>query len=109
MDMYEAPFCCTMRLAEGLWYINKNDDLLYYEIERRENGEMFVTRDAMGRYMCGDLLLAEIVIPEGADLGGWTPPAPVAVVDGHRLTPLLKYYTLPDAVARVIRQRVLFP
>ena len=109
MDMYEAPFCCTMRLAEGLWYIDKNADLLYYEIERRENGEMYVTKDAMGRYMCGDLLLAEIVIPEGAELDGWTPPAPAAVVDGHKLTPLLKFYTLPDAVARVVRQRVLFP
>lgn len=108
MDMYEAPFCCTMRLAEGLWYINHHDDFFYYEIERRENGELFVLKDAMGRYMCGDLLLAEIIIPEGVDLEGWEAPVPVAEVDGHRLTPLLKYYTLPDHVARVIRQRVLF-
>ncbi|MBQ2277747.1 MAG: hypothetical protein II333_04180, partial [Clostridia bacterium] len=30
-DMYEAPFCCTMRLAEGLWYIRENSDLLWAE------------------------------------------------------------------------------
>ena len=108
MDMYEAPFCCTMRLAEGLWYIDKHDDFFYYEVERRENGELFVIKDELGRYMCGDLLLAEIIVPEGVDLGDWEIPAPVAVVDGHKLTPLLKFYTLPEKVVRVIRQRVLF-
>lgn len=108
MDMYEAPFCCTMRLAEGLWYVNAHADLLYYELERRENGRLLVLRDVLGRYMCGDRVLAEIVIPEGADLEGWTPPEPIIEVEGHRLTFLLKYYELPDAVARVIRQRVLF-
>lgn len=105
---YEAPFCCTMHLAEGLWYANKYDDLLYYEMERCENGEFYITKDEMGRYFCGDLLLGEIILPEGIDLEGWQIPDPIAVVDGHRLTPLVKYFRLPDGVARVIRQRILF-
>ncbi len=105
---YEAPFCCTMRLAEGLWYANKHDDLLYYEMERRENGEFYITRDDMGRYFCGDLLLGEIILPEDIDLEGWQVPDPIAVVDGHKLTPLVKYFKLPDGVARVIKQKILF-
>lgn len=107
-DGYEAPFCCSMRLAEGLWYANRNDDLLYYEMERRENGEFYVTKDKMGRYFCGDLLLGEIILPEGADTEGWQAPDPIAVVDGHRLTPLLKYFRLPDGVARTVKQKILF-
>src|SRR5699024_145306 len=30
-EMYEACFCCTMRLSEGLWYIYENKDLLWSE------------------------------------------------------------------------------
>ena len=32
MRSYEAWFCCTMRLSEGLWYINNNKELLYTEV-----------------------------------------------------------------------------
>lgn len=108
VEDYEAPFCCTLRLAEGLWYVNKHDDLLYYEMERRENGEFYITKDSIGRYFCGDLLLGEVILPEGTDTEGWEVPAPIAEVDGHKLTPLVKYFRLPDGVARVLRQKILF-
>ena len=32
----------------------------------------------------------------------------VTTADGHRLLPLIKYYKTPDAVANVLRQKVLF-
>ena len=48
--MYEAFFCCTMRLSEGLWYINENTDLLYAET----NGN--VQKDKNGIYSDGDII-----------------------------------------------------
>jgi hypothetical protein len=95
-DMYEAPFCCTMRLAEGLWYIRENSDLLWAET----TGE--VTKDARGVYTDGDIVYAEVT-------GGAEEYAEEAVVvDGHRLTPIVKYYRVPDAVMKASRQTVIF-
>ena len=95
-DMYEAPFCCTMRLAEGLWYIRENSDLLWAET----TGE--VTKDARGVYTDGDIVYAEVT-------GGAEAYAEDAViVDGHRLTPIVKYYRVPDAVMKASRQTVIF-
>lgn len=108
MKTYEAPFCCTMRLAEGLWYVKENVDMLYYELERKENGELWIVHDEYGRYMCGDLVLCEASLPEGVDTQGWEMPAPVAERHGHKLIPLIKFYKTPDAVAEKLVQRVLF-
>ena len=57
--------------------------------------------------MCGDYVLAEPSLPEGA-AGDWKLPAPLAVTDGHRLSPLVRFYEIPASVAAVLRQRVLF-
>lgn len=105
---YEAPFCCSMRLAEGLWYAKENRELLYCETEYKKSGEMIAVRDKYGRYMCGDLVLAEPSVIEGADTKGWTLPEPTVTVDGHALSPLIKYYDKTDDVVGVLRQRMLF-
>lgn len=95
-DMYEAPFCCTMRLAEGLWYIRENSDLLWAET----TGE--AAKDERGVYTDGDIVYAEVT-------GGAEAYAEEAViVDGHRLTPIVKYYRVPDAVMKASRQTVIF-
>ena len=95
-QMYEAPFCCTMRLAEGLWYIRENSDLLWAETTGA------VTKDERGVYTDGDIVYAEVT-------GGAEEYAEEAViVDGHRLTPIVKYYRVPDAVMQASRQKVIF-
>ncbi len=95
LQMYEAYFCCTMRLAEGLWYANANRDIL----AARVTGE--VTRQ--GRvYADGDILYAEPSDGAEAYAETW------AEVDGHRLAPLVKYYKMTDEAAHTARQRVLF-
>ena len=109
MTGYEAPFCCTMRLAEGLWYISSHTDLLWYETDEDEAGSLIPTKDAYGRYVSGDLLLAEASIdPAVAESAAWTLPTPATEADGHKLLPLIKYYNLPDAVAVALRQRIVF-
>lgn len=105
---WEAPFCCTMRLAEGLWYALQHRDMLYVEVEQDASGHLWVERDPQGRYMSGDVVVAEVSLPSGAVGGDWVSPAPVAVVDGHLLSPLAKFYALPASVATVLQQRILF-
>jgi len=95
-QMYEAPFCCTMRLAEGLWYVRENRDLLYAEM----TGE--ITKQDNGTYTDGDILYAEV--SGGAEEYG---SAPVCV-DGHLLMPLVKYYRVPDEIMSRSRQQVIF-
>ena len=104
---WEAPFCCSMRLAEGLWYAQVNRAMLYCEQELAGDGTPLVRQDQYGRYMCGDYVLAEPSLPEGV-AGDWKLPAPLAVTDGHRLSPLVRFYEIPASVAAVLRQRVLF-
>ena len=60
---WEAPFCCSMRLAEGLWYAQVNRAMLYGEQELAEDGTPLVRQDQYGRYMCGDYVLAGAVAP----------------------------------------------
>ncbi len=95
-QLYDAYFCCTMRLAEGLWFIHENADLL----TARTTGT--ITRQENGVYADGDILYAEIT---GGD-GYLTHPT--VIVDGYTLHPLLKYYRIPAADMERIRQRVLF-
>ncbi len=105
---YEAPFCCTMRLCEGLWYVHANTDLFAYETDEDEAGHLIATRDRTGRYMSGDILLGEPSWDPAADMGAWKLPTDVTEADGHRLLPLIKYYKTPDAIAGVLRQKILF-
>ena len=84
VSMYEAAFCCSMRFAEGLWYVKENADMLYAEIF----GE--VKKDSVGRYMDGDLIYAEI--PSQFEKYADEPK----YVDGHKLFPLISCYKLND-------------
>ncbi len=95
-EMYEAYFCCTMRLAECLWYVHEHQDLL----EATTTGT--VTRQENGTYADGDILYAEISNADGYLT------APTVTVDGHKLHPLLKYYKIPKESMEAIRQRVIF-
>ena len=49
ISLYEAPFCCTMRYAEGLYYAVENRDLL-------DCGSGF-SKDEYGRLFLGNVLL----------------------------------------------------
>lgn len=94
--MYEAYFCCTMRLAEGLWYINENRELLHAEI----SGE--VKKDGRGVYMDGDIIYAEVSGEGVSYADGFVEK------DGHRLCPILKYYRMPKDVFENTEQKIIF-
>ena len=92
---YEAYFCCTMRLAEGLWYIKENAGMLYAETDGR------VTKKG-NQYCDGDILYAEVS-------GGAEEHAEKSVtVDGYKLCPIVKYYALDDESVMNSRQKILF-
>lgn len=97
--MYEAYFCCTMRLAEGLCYANENKHILYAETGALQ-------KDSKGRYMNGDIIYAEVIT--GSDFEGNLAGNEIIECDGIKLQPLLKYYLLPKKVTDSIKQRVLF-
>lgn len=101
VNMYEAYFCCTMRLAEGLLYAWDNRSIL--EAERTGT----VSKDEFGRYMDGDWIYAEvqrIEIPEYEKELGITP----IMMDGHRLQPIVKCYRLSEEQASAIQLQVCF-
>lgn len=94
--MYEAFFCCTMRLAEGLWFINENKDLLYAETTGK------LQKDNVGRYFDGDILYAEIS-PEFEKYAGEAKYA-----DGLKLFPLINMYKVEnEEICQSIRQRII--
>ncbi|MBQ7726839.1 MAG: hypothetical protein IJT66_06820 [Clostridia bacterium] len=94
--MYEAFFCCTMRLAEGLWYIDQNKALLYAQTD----GD--VTKKENGIYCDGDIIYA---LPDPALL----PYAGETVfVDGMALCPIVKVYRVPKEIAESAAQRIRF-
>lgn len=97
--MYEAFFCCTMRLAEGLWYVNENQKLLY-----GESGEL--RKDEKGRYMAGDFIYAQVHCEQQWE--SWIDRTEQVEYDGLVLQPLLKYYPLPKEVTDSVRQRVIW-
>lgn len=97
--MYEAFFCCTMRLAEGLWYVNENQKLLY-----GESGEL--KKDEKGRYMAGDFIYAQILCDPQWE--SWIDRSEQVQYDGLVLQPLLKYYSLPKDVTDSVRQKVIW-
>ncbi len=95
-DMYEAYFCCTMRLAEGLWYINGHKELLWCETEG------CVTKKEHGIYTDGDIIYAEVT-------GGAEEYAEHFVeADGHKLCPIVKYYKVPKEIMENSRQQICF-
>ena len=71
ISMFEAPFCCTMRFAEGLQCATENTFLTV-------DGEERVYKDEKGRYFLGDKLLAQ-------DVDGVFSEAESVSVDGLRL------------------------
>ena len=93
--MFEAHFCCTMRLSEGLWYICENKELFTAE---RDGA---VTKK--GRlYSDGDILYAEVT-------GGAERYAEeFTEVDGHILCPIVRYYKVPRDVMQASVQKILF-
>lgn len=97
VDMYEAYFCCTMRLAEGLRFLFENRESLWAETSGS------VTKDEKGRYLDGDILYCEIPLEaEPLAEGGVT-------VDGRRLFPIVKLYRLADeADCRSVAQKIVF-
>ena len=95
-QMFEAFFCCTMRLSEGLWYINENPKLLYAETAGA------VTKNSDGVYCDGDIIYAlpdESLLPYAED---------GVMVDGMNLTPIVKYYRVPKEIIESAKQKILF-
>lgn len=93
---YEAEFCCSMRLSEGLWYINENSKLLYAET----CGE--VAKNENGIYFDGDIIYAladEALLPYAED---------TVQIDGMNLTPIVKYYLVPKEIIETAKQKILF-
>lgn len=94
--MYEAYFCCTMRLAEGLLYISRNSELLYAVLA----GE--VTKND-GVYTDGDIIYAAVTGGAESYAGNFTE------VDGIKLCPIVKYYKVPEDIILKSRQQIVFP
>lgn len=95
-QMYEAYFCCSMRLAEGLRYVKDHADLLWAETTGS------VSKNADGVYMDGDIVYAEVS-------GGAEAYAEhFAEADGLRLCPLVKYYRVPREIMERSRQKIRF-
>lgn len=93
--MYEAQFCCTMRLAEGLWYLSQ----CYQEITAKTSGA--VIKDEYGRYMDGDLVYSQTK-------GICRAPEQSVMVDGLQLAPLVHTYRLSDDEMNALEQQILF-
>lgn len=94
--MYEAYFCCTMRLSEGLWYINENRTLLYAETFGS------VTKNSNGIYMDGDIIYSlqdESLLPYVEEM---------VEVDGMKLAPIVKYYRVPKEIIEIAQQKIIF-
>lgn len=94
--MYEAYFCCTMRLAEGLWYISRNTDLLFATLcgEVRKNNGVYADCDIIYAHVTG-----------GAE--GYAEK--FTEVDGIKLCPIVKYYKVPENIISKSRQKIVFP
>lgn len=93
---YEAFFCCSMRIAEGFWYINENKDLLWTE----QSGIIKIGSDHI--YRDGDIIYCmpdDALIPF-AEQG--------AVVDGYNLYPIIKAYKVPKDIFMASKQKILF-
>lgn len=93
VSMYEAPFCCTMRYAEGLRYV-------------AENKAMFARRDGEiscedGRFYRDDRLLVK-------DESGTFKESETVLVKGKALIELPTLNRTPEAEAENAFLRVWF-
>lgn len=95
-DIYEAWWCCSMRLAEGLWYARENAELLYAETAGT------VTKNENGVYADGDILYGEL--PE--EFRHYA--AATVTCDGHVLSPIPRYIHIPEADATRLRMQMVF-
>lgn len=94
--MYEAPFCCTMRMAEGLRYINENRELLTAEMTG------IITKGKDNIYRDGDIIYClpcKTLIPF-AENG--------KKADGMILYPIVKAYKVPREIFVKSEQKILF-
>lgn len=98
-QMYEAYFCCTMRLAEGLWYVKENSDMLYANLDGA------VSKQPNGTYADGDILYALVT---GGALD-YADQEAAREADGYRLVPIIKYYRVPKEEMEACSQKILFP
>lgn len=81
VSLYEAPFCCTMRYAEGLLEYTKNEELFVW----RENEEESV--DEFGRHFVDDKLM---------------------VMLGEEKKPIFSCNGIEEAQAKELRIKILF-
>lgn len=93
---YEAYWCCSMRIAEGFWYVYQNRDLLYAQMQGKP------VKNGHGIYMDGDLIYCEIDEEFERYAECFTE------VDSHKLCPILKYWKIPEADAMKIKMKVVF-
>lgn len=93
---YEAYWCCSMRMAEGFWYICNNKNLLYAETHG------MLVKNKNGIYMDGDLIYCEIEEPFYCYAENWIE------IDEHKLCPILKYWKIPEEDAMKIKMKVVF-
>ncbi|MBQ1943351.1 MAG: hypothetical protein II368_06905, partial [Clostridia bacterium] len=96
-DMYEAFFCCTMRLSEGFLWANQYADLLAIPLTGQ------VKKDDCGRYMDGDLLYAQVIKGDAV-----VDEKRAVTVNGVRLVPLVKYYLQAEEGIERLQQKILF-
>ena len=95
IHMYDAWFCCSMRLAEGLWYIKENIEYLFAECSGK------VTKNENGVYMDGDIIycIANDNIIKNAEV--------VVDVDGIKLCPIIKMWKIPEKYAYNIKMQIV--
>ncbi len=93
---YDAWFCCSMRLAEGLWYVYENHELLYAEIDGK------ITKNENGVYVDNDIIYCAVEdnMLQYAET--------VSEVDGLKLCPLIKMWRVPEQQAKELKMRLIF-
>ena len=94
--LYEAFFCCSMRFAEGLWYINENKELLWAECTGS------IAKNPDNTYSDNDILYClpnEALLPFAKN--GKT-------VDGMTLYPIVKAYRVPKEIFMSSKQKIIF-
>ncbi len=96
IQMYEAYFCCTMRLSEGLWYISENRALLYANY----SGE--VSKNEKGMYVDGDIIYCEI----DEEFYGFADE--IKKCDGLILCPIIKNWRVPKDIDTQIQMKIIF-
>ncbi len=95
--MDEAPFCCSMRLAEGLLHLfaHRAD----FEIELPDT----FTLDAKSRRMRGDLLY----VPLDPSFEAYVEPELILTVGTKHFSPLPLFYRIPLELAKTLKIEVL--